>query len=67
VLVYVSEWDSPAAARVYFGLHQRILKGKWKNMDVASETETEVRGTGDSGRFMLRVSGASVQSIEGLR
>ena len=67
VLVYVSDWDTPEAARAYFSLHQRVLKGKWKNMEVASQTDTEVRGTGDSGRFMLRISGASVQSIEGLR
>jgi hypothetical protein len=67
LLFYVSEWDTPVAARAFFGLYQRVLKGKWKNMEVASETETEVRGTGDSGRFRLRVSGASVQSIEGLR
>ena len=67
VLEYVSDWDTPEAARTYFGLHLRVLKGKWKNMEVASQTDTEVRGTGDSGRFMLRISGASVQSIEGLR
>jgi hypothetical protein len=67
VLVYVSEWDTPEAARAYFGLHQRVLKGKWKNIQVASQTDTEVSGTGDSGRFILRISGASVQSIEGLR
>src|SRR6266851_3359053 len=67
VLMYVSDWDTPEAARAYFGLHQRVLKGKWKNMEVASQTDSEVRGTGDSGRFMLRIFGASVQSIEGLR
>ncbi len=67
VLVYVSDWDTPEAARTYFSLHQRVLKGKWKNMEVASQTDSEVRGMGDSGRFMLRISGASVQSIEGLR
>jgi molybdenum cofactor synthesis domain-containing protein len=67
VLVYVSDWDTPEAARAYFSLHQRVLKGKWKNMEVASQTDSEVRGTGDSGRFVLRIFGASVQSIEGLR
>jgi hypothetical protein len=67
VLVYVSDWDTPEAARAYFELHQRVLKGKWKNIQVASRTDTEVSGTGDSGRFTLRVTGASVQSIEGLR
>jgi len=54
------DWDTPEAARTYFSLHQRVLKGKWKNMEVASQTDSEVRGMGDSGRFMLRISGASV-------
>lgn len=67
VLSYVSQWDSPEGARVYFELYQRVLKGKWKRMEVASATPTEVSGTGDSGRFTIRLSGTSVQSIEGLR
>jgi len=67
LLFYVSEWDTPEAARAFFSLYQRVLKGKWKNMEVASQTDTEVRGSGDSGRFTLRISGTAVQSIEGLR
>lgn len=67
VLSYISLWDSPEAARVYFGLYQRVLKGKWKTMEVTSATETEILGTGDSGRFTVRISGSSVQSMEGLR
>ncbi len=67
VLSYVSQWDSPEAARAYFGLYQRVLKGKWKKMEVASATPAEVSGSGDSGRFTIRLSGTSVQSIEGLR
>ena len=66
VLSYVSEWDSPAAARRYFDLYQRVLKGKWKMMEVTSTAENEVRGIGDSGRFVLRISDNSVQSFEGL-
>jgi hypothetical protein len=67
LLSYVSQWDSPEAAQTYFGLYQRVLKGKWKKMEVASATPTEITGTGDSGRFTVRLSGTSVQSIEGLR
>jgi hypothetical protein len=67
VLSYISEWDSPEAARTYFELYQRVLKGKWKKMGVASATPAELSGTGDSGRFTIRLSGTSVQSIEGLR
>ena len=67
VLSYVSQWDSPESARAYFALYQHVLKGKWKKMEVASSSDTEVSGTGDSGHFTLRMSGTSVQSVEGLR
>jgi hypothetical protein len=67
VLSYVSQWDSPEAAQAYFALYQRVLKGKWKKMEVTSATDTEVSGAGDSGRFTVRISGTSVQSMEGLR
>jgi hypothetical protein len=66
VLSYVSEWDSPAAARRYFDLYRQVLKGKWKEMEVTTATEDEVTGVGDSGRFTLRLAGTSVQSFEGL-
>jgi hypothetical protein len=67
VLAYTSEWDSPEAARAYFALYQRVLKGKWKKMEVTSRTDTEVSGLGDSGRFSVRIAGSSVQSVEGLQ
>jgi hypothetical protein len=67
VLAYGSDWDSPDSARTFFLLYQRVLKGKWKKMDVSAHTESEVSGRGDSGRFHLRLSGSAVQSIEGLR
>jgi hypothetical protein len=67
VLSYISSWDSPEAARTYFTLYQRVLKGKWKKMEVTSTSESEVSGLGDSGRFTVRISGTDVQSIEGLK
>jgi len=67
VLSYTSQWDSPEAAQSYFALYQRVLKGKWKKMEVAAASDTEVSGSGDSGRFVVRISGATVQSVEGLR
>ena len=67
VLSYVSEWDSPESAHAYFVLYQRVLKGKWKKMVVKSATATEVTGTGDSGRFAVKIFGSTVQSVEGLR
>jgi hypothetical protein len=67
VLTYASEWTSPDAARHFFTLYQRVMKGKWKEMKVTEKTADHVYGTGDSGKFQLRVSGTSVTSIEGLR
>ena len=67
VLEHVVEWDSPEAAHTYFFLYQKVLRGKWKKMEVTSATETEVSGHGDSGRFLLRLNGSLVQSVEGLR
>ena len=71
VLDYVSEWDSPEAARRYFDLYKAVLKGKWKTMDVANSEGDSYTGsfTGpvDSGKFEVRLRGSSVQAVEGLR
>jgi len=71
VLTYVSDWDSPESAHLFFDLYQRVMKGRWKKMNVEQQDQTatgaRVVGTGDSGRFQLWVSGSTVQSIEGMR
>jgi hypothetical protein len=36
-------------------------------MQIASDTASDVTGSGDSGKFQLRLSGNTVQSIEGMR
>ena len=66
VLTSASEWDTAEAARRYFELYQRVLRGKWKKMTVTVHAADEVSGIGDSGRFRLRIAGTSVQTIEGL-
>ena len=67
VLAFATEWDSPEAARTFFELYRRVLQGKWKKLEVGSESESVLSGSGDSGKFELRFSGSSVQSIEGFR
>jgi hypothetical protein len=67
ILAYTADWDDPEAAYTYFTLYRRVLEGKWKRMDIADESGSEVSGTGDTGRFVLRLKGTTVQSIEGLR
>ena len=66
VLAYTSEWDSEPAAQRYFQLYEDILRGKWRTMRIASRTDTEIRGLGDSGGFTVRLVGKTVQSVEGV-
>jgi hypothetical protein len=65
-LLYAVEWDSEDMARRYFEAYRQVLKKKWKQMTVASESVDQVSGSGDDGRFELRRTGAVVTSVEGL-
>jgi len=67
VLAHSSEWDSPEAARVFFELYQRVLRAKWKKLEIASSSAGRVTGSGDNGQFSLRLDGVSVHSIEGIQ
>ena len=67
VLAYWSEWDSPEAARVFFDLYQKVMRAKWKKLEIASAKADELEGAGDSGKFRLRISGRVVQALEGLK
>jgi hypothetical protein len=66
VLVHSSEWGSPEAAREFFRLYKEVLRGKWKRMDVRSDSETELTGAGDTGDFLVRLDGVYVQCVEGI-
>jgi hypothetical protein len=66
VMAYASEWAGAAAARKFFALYQRVLKGKWKTLEVDSQSENAVAGRGDDGYFLLRRDGARVTSLEGM-
>jgi uncharacterized protein DUF955 len=66
VLLYAAEWDTEAAARDYFAAYRQAMAKKWKKMDVATEAADSLTGTGDDGRFELRLKGAVVTSMEGL-
>ena len=66
MLVHLSEWSSPQAARDFFRVYQDVLRAKWKRFEVRQTSDTEVTGTGDRGDFVLRISGTSVLSIEGI-
>ena len=66
VLLYAVEWDTEDAARDYFAIYRDAMAKKWREMKVTAETADSVTGTGDDGRFELRLKGAVVTSVEGL-
>jgi len=65
VLVYASTWDSPESARQYFELYSKVLQGKWKKLDMESQTASELTGHGDSGYFRAWLDGSTVNHIDG--
>ena len=67
VLAFASTWDSDESAGKYLQLYGRVLKGKWKKLEIASQTAAEITGHGDSGYFRAWKDGASVYHLEGLQ
>jgi hypothetical protein len=65
VLVFASTWDSQESARQYLQLYRQVLRGKWKTVQVESESASELAGHGDSGYFRAWVDGSTVNQIEG--
>jgi hypothetical protein len=67
VLVFASTWDSPESAQEYVRLYRQVLRGKWKAVEIDSESSSELAGHGDSGHFRIWIDGATVNQIEGYK
>jgi hypothetical protein len=67
LLAFASTWDSETSAGKYLELYGRVLQGKWKKLEIASQTASEITGHGDSGYFRAWKAGASVYHLEGLQ
>ena len=65
VLLYAVDWDDAPSAARYFRFYRRALEKKWKHMQVVSESDTSLAGTGDDGYFLVQLSGTVVTSLEG--
>jgi len=65
VLAVASAWDSPKSAQNYFAQYRKVLKGKWKQLEIAKETPALLEGRGDSGYFQVRLENDTVTQIEG--
>jgi hypothetical protein len=65
MLVYQSEWSDPDAAAQYFEAYQRVLRGKWKSVDVTLSSGDRFSGKSEDGYFTVSRDGNKVLSEEG--
>jgi hypothetical protein len=49
-----------------FEEYRKVLKGKWRQMRIDSDTGTLLTGSGDDGDFRVSLSGTRLSSVEGL-
>jgi hypothetical protein len=66
-LLYASEWEDPVSARRMFDAYERVLKGKWRNLEITNRTGGDISGRGDDGFFRVSLNGTRVSSVEGLK
>ena len=65
MLLYVSEWDDAETAGQYFVAYQRVLRGKWKQVEVTTESKRKFSGKSEDGYFSVELRGTRVLSLEG--
>lgn len=65
VLTFATSWDTPEDARRFFALYQQVLAKKWTKLDISSQSNSALEGTGDSGHFRVTCQGSQVSSVEG--
>ncbi|MDX2153569.1 MAG: hypothetical protein SFV54_22680 [Bryobacteraceae bacterium] len=66
-LLYVSAWDTAAAAGEYFALYRRVLAGKWKTLTAEETTSGVFAGHGSGGDFRVEWNGTQVKAVEGVK
>jgi hypothetical protein len=64
-LVYASEWRDDQAASQFFDAYQKILRGKWKHIDVVKQSADRFSGKSEDGYFAVTRNGKLVLSEEG--
>ena len=65
MLIFASEWDGAAEAGQFFDAYRKVLRTKWKTVEVSAETGTRFAGKSDDGYFDVVREGARVVSREG--
>src|SRR5579863_1308072 len=64
-LVYASDWDDEDAATRYFEAYQKVLRGKWKRVEINADGPERFSGKSEDGYFAVTRSGKTVLSKEG--
>jgi hypothetical protein len=64
-LVYLSEWTDEDSASRYFEAYQKVLRGKWKSLEVTGRTTARFSGHSEDGYFAVTRDGNKVLSEEG--
>jgi hypothetical protein len=64
-LVYASEWTDEESAAQYFDAYQKVLRGKWKTVEVIGQTGSRFAGKSEDGYFAVTREGKRVLSEEG--
>jgi len=64
-LVYESEWSDDDSAAQYFAAYQKVLRGKWKSLEVITEGAERFAGKSEDGYFSVTRNGNKVLSEEG--
>jgi hypothetical protein len=65
MLIYVSEWSDEAAASRYLAAYRQVLRGKWKQVEMADGGGGGFSGKSEDGYFMVARDGKRVLSEEG--
>jgi hypothetical protein len=64
-LIYASEWADDAAASAYFDAYQKVLRSKWKHVEILAQDDSHFAGKSEDGFFVVRRTGNLVLSKEG--
>jgi hypothetical protein len=64
-LVYASEWADEETASRYFEAYEKVLRGKWKSLEITAESQDRFSGKSEDGYFTVTRAGNTVLSKEG--
>jgi hypothetical protein len=65
MLLYASDWDSADSAAQYFDAYQKVLRAKWKKIEVLVQNDRRFSGKSEDGYFSVALNGTEVLSEEG--